>query len=252
MLCMDSTQITIILNPLSTCIQEFGAKQHLIFAYIIYTCVITFQFNSISSTIQITTTEWHNYINYNSMQHKLYHNCTSIILYSCFTTITQQSLPRRLWTGLSASPLGLNSTQETPPKLNSRSRSHNPHNYQTGSVREASGLARRGELPEATREAKGIARYGELPGATREAKGTARRGELPEQLARRGSPLAVASDEFRCGQNYILFKNPTIHMVLSLLLIPEFILNIFYGLGTLPASIKPIPTVNSSIYKVLT
>ena len=36
---------------LSTCIQEIGAKQQLIIAYIIYTHIITDQFNNISSII---------------------------------------------------------------------------------------------------------------------------------------------------------------------------------------------------------
>jgi len=61
----------------------------------------------------------------------------------------------------------------------------------------------------------------------REARRSARYGELQKQLARRGSLLAVASDELRCDQNSVTFKNSTILMVLSLLLIPEIILYIF-------------------------
>ena len=47
-----------------------------------------------------------------------------------------------------------------------------------------------------------------------------------EQLARRGKRLAMASDECRYGQTRYFSKIPMILMVLSLMLIPEFVLNI--------------------------
>ena len=81
----------------------------------------------------------------------------------------------------------------------------------------------------------GQARYGEqgcsLWRATTcnsRGEGNGSRGERwTSSLARRGSQLAMASDELWLGQNVVFTQFSSTNKVLSLISIPEFILNIF-------------------------
>jgi len=92
----------------------------------------------------------------------------------------------------------------------------------------ASKLVRCGELPRATREAREkLAMVSDEVHHSR-GEGKARYGERwSSSLARRGSLLAMVSDECRRGQTCYFLENSTILMVQSLALIPEFVLNIF-------------------------